>query len=131
MMLARVIGRVVATAKHPGLEGRKLLLLQPITREGSARGRPLVAVDAVGAGFEETVYWCRGREASLAFGVPVPADAAVVGIVDQITSHASRAGDSAGTRPGTAAPHETAAPRGQAAPQMRAGSPASTRRRKP
>jgi len=45
----------------------------------------LVAVDAIGAGFEETVYWCRGREASLAFGAGVPADAAVVGIVDSIT----------------------------------------------
>ena len=97
MMLARVIGRVVATAKHSGLEGRKLLLLQPVTQEGTARGRPLVAVDAIGAGFKETVYWCRGREASLAFGAAVPADAAVVGIVDQITSH--------GTRPGTAVPH--------------------------
>ena len=85
MMLARVIGRVVATAKHPGLDGRKLLLLQPLTREGAARGRPLVAVDAIGAGFKETVYWCRGREASLAFGAHVPADAAVVGIVDSIS----------------------------------------------
>ncbi len=111
MMLARVIGRVVATAKHSALDGRKLLLLQPITKEGTARGRPLVAVDAIGAGFEETVYWCRGREASLAFGAGVPADAAVVGIVDQITSHSGQ--------PRTAAPH------------MRAGSPASTRRQKP
>ena len=90
MMLARVIGRVVATAKHSALEGRKLLLLQPITKEGAARGRPLVAVDAIGAGFQETVYWCRGREASLAFGAGVPADAAVVGIVDAITLHGER-----------------------------------------
>lgn len=87
MMLARVIGRVVASAKHSALEGRKLLLLQPITKEGAARGRPLVAVDAIGAGFQETVYWCRGREASLAFGAGVPADAAVVGIVDSITTY--------------------------------------------
>ena len=90
MMLARVIGRVVATAKHSALEGRKLLLLQPITKEGAARGRPLVAVDAIGAGFQETVYWCRGREASLAFGAAVPADAAVVGIVDAITLSGAR-----------------------------------------
>jgi microcompartment protein CcmK/EutM len=86
MMLARVIGNVVATAKHEALGGRKLLLIQPITRDGADRGRPLVAVDAVGAGFRETVYWCRGREASLAFdGAPVPTDAAIVGIVDAIT----------------------------------------------
>ena len=90
MMLARVIGRVVATAKHSALEGRKLLLLQPLTKEGAARGRPLVAVDAIGAGFQETVYWCRGREASLAFGAGVPADAAVVGIVDSITLSEAR-----------------------------------------
>ncbi len=90
MMLARVIGTVVATVKHGALEGRKLLLIQPVTREGTPRGRPLVAVDAVGAGVTETVYWCRGREASLAFAShgfnpEVPTDAAIVGIVDQIT----------------------------------------------
>jgi hypothetical protein len=46
----------------------------------------LVAVDAVGAGYRETVYWCRGKEASLAFdGAEVPTDASIVGIVDQIT----------------------------------------------
>ena len=87
MMLARVIGNVVATIKHDGLAGRKLLLIQPITREGQDRGRALVALDAVGAGYRETVYWCRGREASLAFdGAEVPTDASIVGIVDQITS---------------------------------------------
>ncbi len=86
MMLARVIGNVVAPAKHEALTGRKLLLIQPIARDGADRGRPLVAVDAVGAGFRETVYWCRGREASLAFdGAEVPTDAAIVGIVDAIT----------------------------------------------
>ncbi len=121
MMLARVIGRVVATAKHPGLAGRKLLLLQPVTREGATRGRPLVAVDAIGAGFEETVYWCRGREASLAFGAEVPADAAVVGIVDQLTSH--------GARPGSGQPR-TAAPHGTGSGQPRTAAPHG-RRRKP
>ncbi|HSA93942.1 MAG TPA: EutN/CcmL family microcompartment protein [Terriglobales bacterium] len=86
MMLARVIGRVVATAKHPHLDGQKLLLLQPIKRDGSPRGRPLVAVDAIGAGFQETVYWCRGREAGLALSGEVPTDAAVIGIVDAVTA---------------------------------------------
>ncbi len=92
MMLARVLGNVVATVKHEALTGRKLLLIQPIARSGEDRGRPLVAVDAVGAGFRETVYWCRGREASLAFdGVEVPTDASVVGIVDAITPAKSSA----------------------------------------
>ena len=86
MMLARVIGNVVATVKHEALTGRKLLLIQPVRRSGEDHGRPLVAVDAVGAGFRETVYWCRGKEASLAFdGAEVPTDASIVGIVDEIS----------------------------------------------
>jgi ethanolamine utilization protein EutN len=85
MMLGKVIGRVVSTVKNQSLEGVKLLLIQPITKEGDARGRPLVALDAVGAGHQETVYWCRGRESSLAFTGDVPCDASVVGIVDTIT----------------------------------------------
>lgn len=84
MFLGRIIGHVVSSAKHAGLEGRKLLLVQPLARDGSDRGRPLVAVDAVGAGAQETVYWCRGREAALAFEGEVPTDAAVVGIVDSV-----------------------------------------------
>lgn len=85
MMLGRVVGTVVATAKHPALEGTKLLVIQPLARDGSPRGRRFVAVDAVGAGFQETIYWCRGREAALAFGGDVPTDATIVGIVDTIT----------------------------------------------
>ncbi|HEU5453870.1 MAG TPA: EutN/CcmL family microcompartment protein [Terriglobales bacterium] len=84
MFLGRIIGHVVSSAKHEGLEGHKLLLVQPLARDGSDRGRPLVAVDAVGAGAQETVYWCRGREAALAFEREVPTDATVVGIVDSV-----------------------------------------------
>jgi len=86
MMLAKVIGTVVATVKYPTLAARKLLLIQPVTKDGVPRGRPLVAVDAVGAGVSETVYWCRGKEAALAFESEVPTDASIVGIVDQITA---------------------------------------------
>ena len=85
MQLAKVIGTVVASAKSPALEGHKLLLIQPVNRQGEERGKPLVAVDAVGAGFRETVYWCRGREAALAFSEEVPTDASIVGIVDSVT----------------------------------------------
>lgn len=86
MMLARVVGTVVCTVKSSGLEGRKLLIIQPLSKTGEPRGRPFVAVDAIGAGFHEMVYWCRGREASLAFGATeVPTDASIVGIVDEIT----------------------------------------------
>ncbi|MGI9101229.1 MAG: EutN/CcmL family microcompartment protein [Terriglobales bacterium] len=86
MMLAKVIGTVVCTVKYPSLEGQKLLLVQPVNKDGVARGKPLVAIDAVGAGVHETVYWCRGREAALAFDREVVSDASIVGIVDEITT---------------------------------------------
>lgn len=80
-----MIGRVVCTVKNDSLSGRKLLLVQPIDEHGSDRGRPLVAIDAVGAGAGECVFYCTGREASFAF-LPdlVPADASIVGIVDSV-----------------------------------------------
>ncbi len=85
MMLGRVIGNVVATMKNATLEGKKLLLVQPIDRHGRDKGRVLVAVDSVGAGAGETIYWCRGREASFPF-LPneTPTEATIVGIVDTI-----------------------------------------------
>jgi microcompartment protein CcmK/EutM len=83
MQIARVIGDIVATRKEPSLEGIKLLLIQPLTAAGADAGRPLVALDAVGAGVGERVFFVRGKEASFPFHpVAVPADAAVVGIVD-------------------------------------------------
>ncbi len=85
MQLGRIIGNVVCTVKNASLIGHKLLLVQPIDRHGHDRGRPFVAVDSVGAGAGETIYWCRGREASFPF-LPkdVPTEATIVGIVDQI-----------------------------------------------
>jgi len=83
MQLARVVGTVVATRKDPQLDGGKLLLLQPLTPEGTSTGRPLVAVDSAGAGVGEYVFFVRGREASYPFlPARVPTDAAIVGIVD-------------------------------------------------
>jgi ethanolamine utilization protein EutN len=83
MQLARVIGDVVVTRKDENLTGRTLLVLQPIAADGTAAGRTLVAVDAVGAGVGETVFFVRGKEASFPFHpAEVPVDAGVVGIVD-------------------------------------------------
>jgi microcompartment protein CcmK/EutM len=83
MQLARVLGDVVVTIKDPNLTGVKLLVVQPLAPDGSATGRTLVAVDAVGAGIGETVFFVRGKEASFPFHpVEVPADAGIVGIVD-------------------------------------------------
>ena len=83
MQLARVIGDVVATRKDENLTGIKLMLLQPIAADGSNAGGTLVAVDAVGAGVGETVFFVRGKEASFPFHpIEVPTDAGIVGIVD-------------------------------------------------
>jgi len=83
MQLAKVIGDVVVTRKDENLTGVTLLVLQPLAADGSPIGRTLVAVDAVGAGVGETVFFVRGKEASFPFyPTEVPTDAGVVGIVD-------------------------------------------------
>ena len=83
MQLAKVIGNVVVTRKDENLTGIKLMVLQPIAADGSDVGRTLVAVDAVGAGVGETVFFVRGKEASFPFyPTEVPTDAGIVGIVD-------------------------------------------------
>jgi microcompartment protein CcmK/EutM len=83
VQIAKVIGDVVTTVKDANLTGIKLLLLQPLDPHGKASGRTLVAVDGVGAGVGETVFFVRGKEASFPFHpTEVPADAGIVGIVD-------------------------------------------------
>ncbi|MBZ5658965.1 MAG: EutN/CcmL family microcompartment protein [Acidobacteriia bacterium] len=85
MLLGRIIGNVVCTMKDPALTGQKLLIVQPLDRKGRDKGRPVVALDAVGAGAGETIYWCRGKEASFPFlPVQLPAEATIVGIVDSV-----------------------------------------------
>jgi microcompartment protein CcmK/EutM len=84
MQLARVIGEVVATIKDANLVGTKLLVLQPLAASGDASGRTLVALDSVGAGVGENVFFVRGREAAFPFyPAEPPTDAAIVGIVDR------------------------------------------------
>ena len=86
MHLAKVIGNVVVTRKDDNLTGLKLLILQPLTPERAPAGRTLVAVDSVGAGVGEEVFFVRGREASFPFyPVEAPVDAGIVGIVDHWT----------------------------------------------
>ena len=83
MQMAKVIGDVVATRKDPNLVGLTLLIVQPLTLDRQPVGRPLVAVDAVGAGVGEQVFFVRGKEASFPFyPVEAPVDAGIVGIVD-------------------------------------------------
>jgi ethanolamine utilization protein EutN len=83
MQLARVIGDIVATRKDEQLSGIKLLIVQPLSPDHQPVGRPLVAVDAVGAGVGEEVFFVRGKEASFPFHpAEPPVDAGIVGIVD-------------------------------------------------
>jgi len=83
MQLARVIGEVVAPIKDPNLTGTTLLILQPLSTAGEPTGRTLVALDSVGAGVGENVFFVRGREAAFPFyPAEPPTDAAVIGIVD-------------------------------------------------
>jgi microcompartment protein CcmK/EutM len=83
VQLARVIGEVVATVKDAQLHGTKLLVVQPLAASGEDTGRTLVALDSVGAGVGERVFFVRGREAAFPF-LPAepPTDATIVGIVD-------------------------------------------------
>lgn len=86
MHLAKVMGSVVATRKIPELEGVKLLWVQPLNKSLKPVGEPLVAVDTVMAGTGDIVYYVIGREASMALEKTfVPVDAAIVGIVDQVS----------------------------------------------
>lgn len=83
MQLAKVLGDIVATRKDENLSGLTLLVLQPLAADGSPSGRTLVAVDSVGAGVGETVFFVRGKEASFPwYPTEVPVDAGIVGIVD-------------------------------------------------
>ncbi|MCD9188419.1 MAG: EutN/CcmL family microcompartment protein [Pyrinomonadaceae bacterium] len=83
MQLARVIGNLVSTIKNESLEGRKFMIVQTLNENLEATGKPLVALDAVGAGVGELVFWCRGKEASFPFKRDdTPTDCTIVGIVD-------------------------------------------------
>ena len=56
MLAGQVVGHATATAKHPSMEGWKLLVVQPLASDGqSADGDPVLAVDRLGAGRGETV----------------------------------------------------------------------------
>ena len=86
MLIARVVGELVATQKHSSHEGRKLLLVQPLNLDGSHRGDPVVALDAVDAGVGDKVLLAtEGFSAMTAVGRPQsPIDMAVIGFIDQV-----------------------------------------------
>jgi len=86
MLIARVVGELVATQKHPSHEGRKLLMVQPLNLDGSNRGDAVIALDAVDAGVGDRVLLAtEGFSAMTAVGRPnSPIDMAVIGFIDHI-----------------------------------------------
>jgi ethanolamine utilization protein EutN len=91
VQLARVIGEVVSTMKDANLSGATLLIVQPLAASGADAGRTLVALDSVGAGVGERVFFVRGREAAFPFyPAEPPTDATIIGIVDHWDVDADR-----------------------------------------
>ncbi len=85
MLLAKIVGTVVATRKDPRLVSNKLLVVRPVDPKGKADGNYLVAVDTVDAGVGETVLVVSGSSARMASGMKdCPVDAAIVGIIDTV-----------------------------------------------
>ena len=86
MVLARIIGTVVATRKDPRLEGKKLMICRPVDPDGKDEKGYLVAVDTVHSGFGDHVLIVQGSSARMAQGCKdTPVDAAIVGVVDQVS----------------------------------------------
>ncbi len=85
MILARVVGSVVATRKDPRLEGKKLLILKPIAPDGKDEAGYVISVDTVSAGYRERVIAVSGSSARMAEGCKdLPIDNAIIGIVDDV-----------------------------------------------
>ena len=86
MLLARVEGSVTATRKHPSFNGWRLVICQPIGREGNPEGSPQVAIDSLGAGMHQRVVISSdGSAARAAVGDPhSPARWIIVGVVDEV-----------------------------------------------
>jgi ethanolamine utilization protein EutN len=94
MYLARVIGRVVATQRYPGLEGVALQWIQPLGEDGAESGRALVACATVSSGPGDLVHFVDGREGALACPRPfVPVDAAILGFVEEAVVRGRRIGE--------------------------------------
>lgn len=87
MNFGRVIGSVWATQKDPSLEGKRMLLVQPLRADGTDRGRPLAALDTADAGPGDRVLYVTSAEAALPFRPPqtlTASDATIVGVVDRV-----------------------------------------------
>ena len=86
MLVARIVGTVVATRKDPRLVSSKLLVVRPVDPKGKPDGNVLVAIDTVDAGVGETVLVVSGSSARMAAGLKdCPVDAAIIGVIDTVT----------------------------------------------
>jgi len=86
MIIARVVGNIVATQKHASHEGKKILLIQPLDLENNPAGDVVVALDSVDAGVGDRVLAVQeGFSAMTSVGEPnSPIDAAVIGVIDLV-----------------------------------------------
>jgi len=99
MILARIVGTVVSTRKDPRLEGKKLLVVKPISPEGADEPGYLIAVDTVDAGYRETVLVVSGSSARNASECKDrPVDASIIGIVDSVVLDTQRDAELAAAR---------------------------------
>lgn len=85
MRLGKIIGKVWATKKEAALQGIRLYVMQPFNHDRQPAGNPVIAVDTVGAGAGETVFWVGGADATFVLpGRQIPSDVSIVGIVDTL-----------------------------------------------
>ena len=83
--MAKVIGTIWATQKHPNISGKKLQIIQPLDCEFRKSSDPIVAIDTVGAGQGEYVYYITSKEAALPLSKKLtPTDCSIVGIIDRV-----------------------------------------------
>jgi ethanolamine utilization protein EutN len=91
LFLGKVIGNIWATKKHPSLNSFKLMIVQPLNAEFEKTGDPIVAVDSVGSGPGEIIYYITASESVIPLPVDMaPVDASIVGIVDSVNSEKSK-----------------------------------------
>ncbi|MBI4911710.1 MAG: EutN/CcmL family microcompartment protein [Acidobacteria bacterium] len=97
MLIAKVVGEVVASHKAEGITGHKLLLVQPVDPQGQAKGNALVASDAVGAGPGEWVILTQGSSARMTPSTEgKPVDAVIIGILDTVVADGTEVYSKAG-----------------------------------
>ena len=90
MFLGKVIGNIWATRKHQSLNNFKLMIVQPINSNFEKTGDPIVAVDTVGSGPGEIIYYITASESVIPLPVDMaPVDASIIGIVDSVNSEIS------------------------------------------